>query len=438
MRDLIDSFPKQHKYALIAALALLFILLLLPSEDAEASKNVKYIAADYQELAVGEEYPLPLNIKPAQYSPLSSMTTKQVRIKSGDSLAVLFKREGVPQKDMLAVTRSGKLAQQFTKLVPGKYLTFKFDESNKLIELQYAHEAAAVVVAKRIVDSNNDKNNKFVTEIEERETVITERYFEGQIESNFWNAGVMAGLNDKLIMNLANIFQWDVDFALDIRKGDEFSALVEQIFIDGEFVGYGEILAAEFTNQNELFSAVRYADGRYYTPDGDSMQKAFLRAPVSFKYISSNFTKRRFHPVQKRYKAHRGVDYAASTGTPVSAAGDGRVIKSGYDRFNGHHVFIEHGGGITTKYIHFSKRKVKKGQRVKQGQVIGLVGATGLAAGPHLHYEFLVNGVHRNPRTVSLPKSNPISKKDKQAFLALADKRMGQLNHNKRLLLAMR
>lgn len=168
------------------------------------------------------------------------------------------------------------------------------------------------------------------------------------------------------------------------------------------------------------------------------MQKAFLRAPVSFKYISSNFTKRRFHPVQKRYKAHRGVDYAASTGTPVSAAGDGRVIKSGYDRFNGHHVFIEHGGGITTKYIHFSKRKVKKGQRVKQGQVIGLVGATGLAAGPHLHYEFLVNGVHRNPRTVSLPKSNPISKKDKQAFLALADKRMGQLNHNKRLLLAMR
>lgn len=432
MRDLIDNFPKQHKYALAAACALLFIMLLLPSEDAEASKSVKYIAADYQELAVGEEYPLPLNIKPAEYSPLSSLTTKQVRIKSGDSLAVLFKREGVPQKDMLAVTRSGKLAQQFTKLVPGKYLTFKFDEQNKLVELHYAHEAAAGVVAKR------DETNKFVTEIEERETVITERYFEGQIESNFWNAGVMAGLNDKLIMNLANVFQWDVDFALDIRKGDEFSALVEQIFIDGEFVGYGEILAAEFTNQNEEFKAVRYADGRYYTPEGDSMQKAFLRAPVNFKYISSNFTKRRFHPVQKRYKAHRGVDYAAATGTPVYAAGDGRVIKAGYDRFNGHHVFIEHGGGITTKYIHFSKRKVKKGQRVKQGQTIGLVGATGLAAGPHLHYEFLVNGVHRNPRTVSLPKSNPISKSERKAFLALAEKRTSQLSHNKRLLLAMR
>ena len=432
MRDLIDNFPKQHKHALAAVCGVLFLLLLLPSDEAEASKDVTFVAADYQELAVGQEYPLPLSIESVEYNPASSISTKQVRVKSGDSLASLFKREGVPQKDMLAVTRSSKLAQQFTRLVPGKYLTFKFDENNTLVELEYAHQAAATVVAKR------GENDKFETSIEERETVVTERYFEGTIESNFWNAGVLAGLNDKLIMNLANIFQWDVDFALDIRKGDQFSALVEQIFIDGEFVGYGDILAAEFTNQGDDFSAVRFEDGRYYTPDGDSMQKAFLRAPVSFKYISSNFTKRRFHPVQKRYKAHRGVDYAASTGTPVVAAGDGKVIKSGYDRFNGHHVFLEHGGGITTKYIHFSKRKVKKGQRVKQGQVIGLVGATGLAAGPHLHYEFLVNGVHRNPRTVALPKANPISKQQKPAFVAMAEQRMDKLNHNKRLLLAMR
>lgn len=431
MRHLINNFPKQHRIALAAAIVLLFIMLLIPSENAVASKDVKFVAADYQELAVGQEYPLPLKIQSAEYSPGSTISTKQVRIKSGDSLATLFKREGVPQKDMLLITRSGKLAQQFTKLVPGKYLTFKFDENEKLVELQYAHEATSTVVASRA-------DNGFDTSLEERETVITERYFEGTIESNFWNAGVMSGLNSKLIMNLANIFQWDVDFALDIRKGDKFNALVEQIFIDGEFVGYGAILAAEFVNQGDDFSAVRYDDGRYYTPDGNSMRKAFLRAPVSFKYISSNFTKRRYHPVQKRYKAHRGVDYAASTGTPVFAAGDGRVIKAGYDRFNGHHVFIEHGGGITTKYIHFSKRKVKKNQRVKQGQVIGLVGATGLAAGPHLHYEFLVNGVHRNPRTVSLPKADPISKTEKQKYLALAEQRMNQLNHNKRLLLAMR
>lgn len=432
MREFIDSFPKQHRYALLGALGLLFVLLLLPSESAEASKDVIHVAADYQELAVGQEYPLPLEIKAASHYSQANTSTKQVRIKSGDSLATIFQRQNVPQKTMLQITRSGKLSQQFTRLIPGKYLTFTFDENNDLIELQYATQAVETLVAKRLDDG------KFETELEQKETVVTEKYFEGTINSNFWNAGVMAGLNDKLIMNLANIFQWDVDFALDIREGDHFSALVEQIFIDGEFAGYGEILAAEFTNQDDDFSAVRYSDGRYYTPTGDSMQKTFLRAPVSFKYISSSFSNRRYHPVQKRYKAHRGVDYAASTGTPVFAAGDGKVIKSGYDRFNGHHVFVEHGGGITTKYIHFSKRKVRKGAKVKQGQVIGLVGATGLAAGPHLHYEFLVNGVHRNPRTVSLPKANPISKDEKQRFLALAESRMDMLQHNKNLLLAMR
>ena len=432
MRHLIDSFPKQHRYALLGALGLLFTLLLLPSESAEASKDVIRVAADYEELAVGQEYPLPLNIKSVSNFTQTDTTIKQVRIKSGDSLATIFQRQGVPQKTMLEITRSDKLAQKFTRLIPGKYLTFTFDENRQLIELQYANEAVETLVTKRT------SNGKFETSIEQKETVITERYFEGTINSNFWNAGVMSGLNDKLIMNLANIFQWDVDFALDIREGDKFSALVEQVFIDGEFSGYGEILAAEFTNQNEGFSAVRYSDGRYYTPGGDSMQKTFLRAPVSFKYISSSFSKRRYHPVQKRYKAHRGVDYAASTGTPVFAAGDGKVIKSGYDRFNGHHVFVEHGGGITTKYIHFSKRKVRKGAKVKQGQVIGLVGSTGLAAGPHLHYEFLVNGVHRNPRTVSLPKANPISKSEKDKFLTLAAVRMEMLEHNKNLLLAMR
>jgi murein DD-endopeptidase MepM/ murein hydrolase activator NlpD len=433
MKEIIEQFPRQHKILLAGALFLTSLFLLLPSETAEASKNeIRHIVSNYQELAIGQEYPLPLDIEPSPASDFELTETKQVRIKSGDSLATIFKRQGVSQKTLLQVTRSGKLAQTFTKLIPGKYLTFKLDNHGDLVELQYGHDTLETVVATRIDEKS------FETAVEQKETVVTEKYYEGEITSNFWNAGVAAGLDSNLIMNLANIFQWDVDFALDIRKGDTFSALVEQIYIDGEFAGYGEILAAEFTNQNDLFTAVRYSDGRYYTPDGNSMQKAFLRAPVSFKYISSNFTKRRYHPVQKRYKAHRGVDYAANTGTPVLAAGDGKVIKSGYDRFNGHHVFVEHGGGITTKYIHFSKRKVRKGQRVKQGQVIGLVGATGLAAGPHLHYEFLVNGTHRNPRTVSLPKANPISKKQKQNFLVLAEERMTRLNHNKQLLLAMR
>ncbi len=168
------------------------------------------------------------------------------------------------------------------------------------------------------------------------------------------------------------------------------------------------------------------------------MRKSFLRAPVNFKYISSSFKPKRFHPVQKRWKAHRGVDYAASRGTPVMAAGDGKVIKSAYNKFNGHYVFIQHGEKYVTKYLHFTKRKVKTGQSVKQGQIIGTVGATGLASGPHLHYEFLVDGVHRNPRTVKLPKAQPIAKKERDKFQLLATQRLAQLDNNKRIMLAMR
>ena len=432
MRELVNSFPKQHKYLLASAGAILSILLMLPSESAVASKASAMSEVHYQTVSVGQEYPLPLSLSPAEQNVDESGESRQVKIKSGDSLATIFKREGVPQKTMLDLTRSGGEAKQFTKLVPGQYLNFEFSAAGELESLQYALDPVSTLVASR------ENDGGFRTEIELKETTSTTRYFEGEISSSFWHAADKAGLNDTLIMNFANMFQWDIDFALDIREGDTFYALVEQIYVDGEFAGYGEIVSAEFVNQGDSFKAVRYTDGSYYTPEGDSMRKAFLRAPVNFKYISSNFTKRRFHPVQKRYKAHRGVDYAANTGTPVMAAGDGKVIRSGYDKYNGHHVFLEHGGGITTKYIHFSKRKVKKGQRVKQGQVIGLVGATGLAAGPHLHYEFLVNGVHKNPRTVSLPKANPIAKSEKAEFLTFANQRINQLEHNKRLLLAMR
>jgi murein DD-endopeptidase MepM/ murein hydrolase activator NlpD len=273
--------------------------------------------------------------------------------------------------------------------------------------------------------------------MEEKSVETRVAYTQGQITSNFWNAAITAGLDDNQIINLANVFGWDIDFALDLRKGDTFNVVYENRYIDGEYIGAGKILAAEFVNRGEVFQAIRFKDGHYYTPDGNSMRKAFLRAPVNFKYISSNFKLRRFHPVQKRWKAHRGIDYAAKTGTPVVAAGDGKVIRSQYDKYNGHHVFIQHGNGIETKYLHFSKRKVKKGQRVKQGQVIGYVGSTGLAAGPHLHYEFLLNGVHRNPRTVKLPDAKPIESKYRKEFELLAKHRIDELNNSKRTLLAM-
>ena len=220
------------------------------------------------------------------------------------------------------------------------------------------------------------------------------------------------------------IFNGVIDFVHDARKGDTFDALYEEEYVDGKKIGTGKLLASSYTNNKETYTAYRYefADGHsaYYNPEGLSMRKTFLRAPLDFLRVSSEFNLHRLHPLHKKIKAHLGIDYAAPTGTPVYAAGDGRVSKAGYSRANGNFVFIRHNSRITTKYLHFQKRFVKTGQRVKQGQIIGLVGATGYATGPHLHYEFLLDGVHRNPRKITklLPPADPIPKKDKTRFAA--------------------
>jgi len=245
------------------------------------------------------------------------------------------------------------------------------------------------------------------------------------------NAGKKSGLTDAMVMKLASIFAWDIDFILDIRTGDSFSIIYEKIYQNGEFLRDGKIIAASFTNQGETYKAVSYDDGNgwsYYNPDGRNMKKAFLRAPLNFSYISSNFNPKRFHPVQKRIKPHRGIDYAAPKGTPVYAAGDGVVTRASYDKYNGNHVFIKHPSGIVTKYLHFTKRKVKKGQRVKQGQTIGTVGATGMVTGAHLHYEFVLNGVHRNPRTVKLPKASPLAKSKIDDYILYSTPLLSQLD----------
>jgi murein DD-endopeptidase MepM/ murein hydrolase activator NlpD len=234
-----------------------------------------------------------------------------------------------------------------------------------------------------------------------------------------------------MIMKLANIFGWDIDFVLDIRSGDRFMLVYEKLYREGEYLRDGRILGATFINQGERFQAVWFEHGEvadYFAPDGRNMRKAFLRAPLNFSYISSNFNPRRMHPVLKRIRPHRGIDYYAPPGTPVYAAGDGTVTRSAYSKANGHHVFIRHANSIETKYLHFTKRTVKQGQKVKQGQTIGTVGSTGLASGPHLHYEFVVNGVHRNPRTVPLPKVEPLQESILTVFQEQAAPMLTQLS----------
>jgi murein DD-endopeptidase MepM/ murein hydrolase activator NlpD len=238
----------------------------------------------------------------------------------------------------------------------------------------------------------------------------------GTIDSSLFNAARAAGVSAELIMRLANdIFGWKIDFALEIQPGDSFDIVYQQKYRDGEYIGDGDILAADFMNDGKLYRALQFSSSDkevsgYFDEDGRSMKRQFLRAPLDFTRISSNFNPSRRHPILNTIRAHKGVDYAAPTGTIIKAAGDGRVAFAGRKGGYGNAIILEHGAGISTLYGHMSRfaKGMRAGMRVSQGQTIGFVGSTGAATGPHLHYEYRINGVHKNPRTVPLPDAKPI------------------------------
>ncbi len=353
-----------------------------------------------------------------------------VTIKSGDSLATIFQKQSIPARELQLILKLGDAAKPLTRIMPGKTLDFIKNPEQQLIQIRYPLNSTSTLIIDRETDGyrSNIKNIKVLTELVS---------VQGVIKDSLFLSGKQAGLSDNLIMEMAQIFGWDIDFILDIRSGDRFNVVYEKRYGDGELIGDGRIVAAEFINQGKSYRAVHYTDSKgnsnYYTPEGLSMRKTFLRAPLNFLYVSSKFNPKRFHPILKRVKAHRGIDYRAATGTPVYAAGDGKVIKAGYDKYNGNYIFIQHGERYVTKYLHLSKKKVKRGRRVKQGQTIGLVGSTGMSQAPHLHYEFLVNGVHRNSRTVSLPKAKSIAKKEKLSFTAKTKNLISRLDLEDRL-----
>ncbi|ESP92695.1 MULTISPECIES: peptidoglycan DD-metalloendopeptidase family protein [Pseudoalteromonas] len=438
----VNKLPKKHKMLIVGLLAAMTGIALLPSEKATASKDHKDDA-----LEVGKRYELPIKVEEQQPEQLTILSaeaepTKEQentytydyvdhKVRSGDSLAVLFKRAGYSAQTLHNLVNTNEETRKLTKIHPGETLSFASDKQGNLAQLKYVLSKTDTLYVTRIDDGS------YETKIASKEIETREKTAGGKIRSSFWTAGISAGLTQRQIMNFANIFGWDVDFANDIRKGDTFTLVYESHYVDGEEIGNGKIIAAEFINQGDRYTAIRHTNGEFYTPEGRSMKKAFLRAPVNFKYISSNFNPRRLHPVTKQVRPHRGIDYAAKVGTPVVAAGNGRVTKAGYHRLNGNYIFIEHGSQYTTKYLHLHKLHVKAGQKVKQGQKIGTVGATGRVTGPHLHYEFLVNGNHRNPKTVKLPKSLPLPKQELAKFRPLADKMLVRLERKRELMLAL-
>lgn len=347
-----------------------------------------------------------------------------VTVRPGQSLDAIFRQQGFSIALLHRILELNGDTRGLTRIRPGDVFDFRADGAGEMAEMRYPVDESRYLLVRHL-------NGELFADVQHREILAEVAETEGVIDSSLFVAGKRAGLSDAMVMKLANIFVWDIDFVLDIREGDRFMLVYEKIYREGEFLREGEILAATFVNQGERFQAVRFEDGDtagYFAPDGRNMKKAFLRAPLNFSYISSGFNPRRMHPVLKRVRPHNGIDYYAPRGTPVYAAGDGTVTRADYSAANGHHVFIKHAGGIETKYLHFTKRLVNRGQKVRQGQTIGTVGSTGLATGPHLHYEFVVSGVHRNPRTVPLPKVEPLHGARLLAFQAAAAPLLTQLS----------
>jgi len=349
-------------------------------------------------------------------------------VKPGYSLAVLFNKAKIKADQLHELMRLGQDTQCLARLHPGDEIKVDITEDGQLLALHYEINEEQYL---RVIRQPEGLTATTLTH--EIETRIA--YASGIIDSSLFMASQEAGLSNNLTMELAAIFGWDIDFALDIRHGDQFTLIYEELFKDGEKIKDGNILAAEFINDGRSHRALRYVDpttnrAGYYSPDGLSLRKAFLRSPVNFSRISSRFTTKRYHPLLHKFRSHKGVDYAAARGTPIKASGDGKIIFKGRKGGYGKVVIIKHGSRYSTLYAHLSNfdRKIRNGSRVRQGQVIGYVGSTGLASGPHLHYEFRVNGVHRNPLTVRFPSTKPIPERHRDNFELTTSPYLVQLN----------
>lgn len=347
-------------------------------------------------------------------------------IRSGDTLSALFRKAGFNDGLMLSVIHGEGEADNLQRLYAGETIRFATNEAGEL---------AAVELQRNLLESLQieKKEDGFRGETVIREPDARPAFASGVIDGSLYVAAREAGLSDRLAMEMAGIFGWNIDFVYDVRKGDRFEVVYEELYLDGEKFDTGAILSARFVNQGEEVIALRYTDSSgdtdYYSPNGSSMRKAFLRTPISAR-VSSSFNLQRRHPVLDVVRPHEGTDYAAPPGTPIKAAGDGRVSFAGWKGGYGRTVILQHGDNITTLYAHMSRlgRGIRSGSRVKQGDTVGHVGSSGMVTGPHLHYEFRVNGSPRNSRTVKLPDAKPVPKTELARFQQFAEQEVAKFD----------
>ncbi len=362
---------------------------------------------------------------PKEQNPLASTTPagepqsapqdnwKTITIKAGDSPSSIFSELNI-HSQLHEVLKNETTRKVLSSIRPGDKIQ-ALVEGKSLIELVYKPSKTTEL---KIVRTNAGLQSELIEhDVETRQ--VTKQV---TIENSLYLDGKRAGLSDNMIMQLVGVFAYDIDFALDIRKGDSFKVIFEERFLEGEKLKDGALIGAEFTNKGKTYRAFRYTDANgnsdYYSEKGRSLKKAFIRSPVKFARISSPFNPKRMHPVLHTIRAHKGVDYAAKSGTPIRATGGGKIIFRGRKGGYGNVIIVQHGKRYTTLYAHMKnfRKGFKVGSRVKQGQIIGYVGKSGRATGPHLHYEFRVNGVHKNPVTVKLPTSRPLPKSEMARF----------------------
>ena len=354
-------------------------------------------------------------------------------VQRNDSLDQLFRRNDLSVADLDAMVKLPQAGRHLGLIRPGDKIEIIRNGRSVLSLRKELSDSQALWIRR--------ENESYKAELIDLETEIRTAGANGVIESSLWLAASDAGLPAGVTQEISGVFEWDIDFFLDVREGDSFTVVYEEIWRDGEKLRDGSIVAAEFVNQGETYRAASYVtpDGirNYFTPEGMSVKRPFLRNPIEFTRVSSNFNPNRRHPIQNTIRAHRGVDLAAPTGTPIRAAGTGKIVARGAYGSFGNRVEIQHGGNITTLYAHMSRfGGYRVGDRVQQGDVIGYVGMTGGATGPHLHYEYRLSGIHQNPRTVDLPDAEAIAREYLADFEASAAPLWHQLELYQRSLFA--
>ncbi len=340
---------------------------------------------------------------------------REDRIRRGDTIGSVLARLGVADPAALEFLRTNPAARPLYQLRPGKPLTVETDDDGRLVNLRFlTPDGQRLSIAR--------DGDRLTAEAAAAPAEIRWKMATGEIRSSLFAAADEANLPDAVTLQLADVFAGDIDFYHDLQRGDRFTVVYEARYVDGEPVGAGAIVAAEFDNRGRAFRAYlwRGEDGgvNYFGADGAPMRKAFLRSPMEFSRVTSGFSNARFHPILQAWRAHKGVDYAAPTGTPVRATGNAKVVFAGTQNGYGNVIQLQHQGAFSTLYAHLSRiaPQVRTGVRVAQGDVIGYVGQTGWATGPHLHYEFRVGGEQRNPLTVALPTGEPLAPQYRQEF----------------------